>query len=303
LMREGAYDIIEKPLDINVVIQKVRNILKKVQDAPQKAQLQRIKSREVKPAREVNIIGESDSILNVKNKIEVVAKHDSRVLVIGENGTGKELVAKLIHSKSPRAAEPLIEVNCAAIPSELIESEMFGHEKGAFTGAFATKKGKFEIANNGTLFLDEIGDMSLAAQAKVLRALQENCVTAVGGSKSVKVDVRLICATNKDLRQEIKNGNFREDLYHRIGAAILKVPPLRERKGDIRLLIDHFVERFIKEKSLRSRVISSEAYDVFESHGWSGNIRELQNVVERLLIFGADSISGEYAQKLLDEDY
>ncbi len=305
LMKEGAYDIIEKPLDINLVIQKVRDILSSVEDestSTPKAK-PRARTRQKQATSSVEMIGESDAIKDIYAKIEAAAPSDARVLISGENGTGKELVAQLIHSKSSRANAPIIEVNCAAIPSELLESELFGHEKGAFTGAVASKKGTFELAHNGTLFLDEIGDLSLSAQAKILRVLQEGYVITVGGNKAIKTDTRLIAATNKNLREEIKNGNFREDLYHRLGAAVIKVPPLRERNGDVTLLINHFLEKFVVTKSLRRRKITPEAYLVFENHHWSGNVRELQNIVERLLIFGADEISGDYAQRLIDEDY
>lgn len=237
------------------------------------------------------MIGESQPISQIKEMIEKVAETDARVLITGPNGTGKELVAHNLHEKSNRAQFPLIEVNCAAIPSELIESELFGHVKGAFTSAVKDRSGKFEAADKGTIFLDEIGDMSLAAQAKVLRALQENVITRVGADKDIKVDVRVIAATNKDLRKEIEEGRFREDLYHRLAVILIKVPSLNERRDDIPLLIEHFTKKIAEESGSTSKVFSKEALELLQQYDWTGNIRELRNVVERLIILGGQEIS------------
>ena len=237
------------------------------------------------------IIGQSSQIRRVRELIEKVAPCEARVLVTGENGTGKELVARWLHARSRRAAAPFVEVNCAAIPSELIESELFGHERGAFTSAVKQRKGKFELANGGTLFMDEIGDMSLAAQAKVLRALQENKICRIGGDKDVAVDVRVIAATNKDLREEIRKGNFREDLYHRIGVIVIRVPPLREHPEDIPALVDHFIHTVCAEDGTAPKEVTPEAMQLLQEMPWTGNIRELRNVVERLLILSGDRIT------------
>jgi transcriptional regulator with GAF, ATPase, and Fis domain len=237
-----------------------------------------------------NIIGESKSILEIIKMIDTVAPTDARVLITGGNGCGKELVARQLHEKSNRATQAFVEVNCAAIPSELIESELFGHEKGAFTSAVKTKPGKFELADNGTLFLDEIGDMSLSAQAKVLRALQENKITRVGGEKDMKVNVRILAATNKDLKKEIASGNFREDLYHRLSVIVIKVPSLNERKDDLPLLADHFLQQIADEYGQPKKNINASALKALQQHDWTGNIREFRNVIERLIILSGDTI-------------
>ena len=237
------------------------------------------------------IIGSSVAIQRVRQLIDRVAPSDARVLIMGENGTGKELVARWLHDKSARAAGPFVEVNCAAIPSELIESELFGHERGAFTSAIKQRKGKFEQANGGTLFMDEIGDMSLSAQAKVLRALQENKISRVGSDKDVVVDVRVVAATNKDIRAEIAKGNFREDLYHRLSVIVIKVPPLRERAGDIAELVHYFIEKIAAEHNMQPKKVDVEAMAALKAMPWTGNIRELRNVVERLMILSAERIT------------
>jgi transcriptional regulator with GAF, ATPase, and Fis domain len=237
------------------------------------------------------MIGDSDSINHIKSMIEKVAKTEARVLITGPNGTGKELVAHQLHEKSERASFPLVEVNCAAIPSELIESELFGHVKGAFTSAIKDRAGKFESADKGTIFLDEIGDMSLSAQAKVLRALQENMITRVGAEKDIKVDVRVIAATNKDLKKEIEEGRFREDLYHRLAVILIKVPSLNERREDIPSLITHFSDKIASEQGTTIKKFSKEAIQLLQEYDWTGNIRELRNVVERLIILGGSEIS------------
>jgi DNA-binding NtrC family response regulator len=241
----------------------------------------------------VNIIGESAPILTIKKLLDKIAPTESRVLITGPNGSGKELVARWIHEKSNRASGPIVEVNCAAIPSELIESELFGHKKGSFTGAIADKAGKFEQAEGGTLFLDEIGDMSLDAQAKVLRALQERKITRVGDAKEIKVDVRVLAATNKDLREEIANGRFREDLYHRLAVIVVQVPSLNDRREDIPLLIEHFNRRIADEYGHAPKTFTEEAIEALQAHDWTGNIRELANVVERLLILCDQKVTGE----------
>ncbi len=283
--KKGAYDFIQKPPDLNRLLLTVRNAL-------DKSNLQvETKTLKKKINKAFDIVGNSKSIQEIKDTIEKVAPTDARVLITGENGTGKELVAHWLHAKSPRSGVPLIEVNCAAIPSELIESELFGHEKGSFTSAHKQRIGKFELANNGTIFLDEIGDMSLSAQAKVLRALQEHNITRVGGEKSIKVDVRVLAATNKDLKKEIKEGNFREDLYHRLSVMIIQVPPLRERKDDIPLLIEHFMGLISSEYGSAPKKIAKDAIDELTNYAWSGNIRELRNIVERLIIMSDSEIS------------
>ncbi|MEQ8879508.1 MAG: sigma-54 dependent transcriptional regulator, partial [Cyclobacteriaceae bacterium] len=283
--KKGAYDFIQKPPDLNRLLLTVRNAL-------DKSNLQvETKTLKKKINKAYDIIGDSKPILEIKETIEKVAPTDARVLITGENGTGKELVAHWLHAKSPRSSVPLIEVNCAAIPSELIESELFGHEKGSFTSAHKQRIGKFELANNGTIFLDEIGDMSLSAQAKVLRALQEHKITRVGGEKSIKVDVRVLAATNKDLKKEIQEGNFREDLYHRLSVMIIQVPPLRERKDDIPLLIEHFMGLISAEYGSAPKKIAKDAIDELTNYAWSGNIRELRNIIERLIIMSDNEIS------------
>ena len=283
--KKGAYDFIQKPPDLNRLLLTVRNAL-------DKSNLQvETKNLKKKINKAFDIVGNSKPVQEIKETIEKVAPTDARVLITGENGTGKELVAHWLHAKSSRSALPLIEVNCAAIPSELIESELFGHEKGSFTSAHKQRIGKFELANNGTIFLDEIGDMSLSAQAKVLRALQEHKITRVGGEKSIKVDVRVLAATNKDLKKEIQEGNFREDLYHRLSVMIIQVPPLRERKDDIPVLIDHFMELISSEYGSAPKKIAKDAIDELTNYAWSGNIRELRNIVERLIIMSDNEIS------------
>ncbi|MGI6718148.1 MAG: sigma-54-dependent transcriptional regulator [Bacteroidales bacterium] len=274
----GAYDYIAKPLDLNRLLITVRNAIdKKSLVAETKILKQKVSSKNV-------IIGESKEIKEVFSIIDKVSDTDAKVLITGENGTGKELVARQIYEKSSRNKKPFIEVNCAAIPSELIESQLFGHEKGAFTSAVKMRKGDFELAHEGTLFLDEIGDMSLSAQAKVLRALQENKITRVGGGKEINVDVRVIAATNKNLKEEIEKGNFREDLFHRISVIIIKVPPLRDRKDDIPLLVDYFLEDLSKKMGKKPISFSKKAIEKLQEIPWRGNVRELRNVVERLSI-------------------
>jgi two-component system nitrogen regulation response regulator NtrX len=283
-MRMGAYDYISKPPDLNRLLNTVRNALDRNNLVKEN------KSLKKKVSRKYQMIGQSNAIKEVQEIIEKVAPTDARVLITGPNGTGKELVAHWIHEKSDRAKGPMIEVNCAAIPSELIESELFGHKKGAFTSAIRDKAGKFELANNGTLFLDEIGDMSLSAQAKVLRVLQESKISPVGSDKEVKVNVRVLAATNKDLKAEIANGNFREDLYHRLGVILIKVPALNERLGDIALLTKHFTQEIAKDYGNAIKSFSAEALSALEEINWTGNIRELRNVVERLIILSGDQV-------------
>jgi DNA-binding NtrC family response regulator len=284
-MRLGAFDYISKPPDLNRLLNTVRNALDKKQLVVENKILKK------KVSKNYEIIGESDTINQIKLMIEKVAKTDARVLITGPNGTGKELVAHQLHQKSERANAPIIEVNCAAIPSELIESELFGHVKGAFTSAVKDRAGKFEAADGGTIFLDEIGDMSLAAQAKVLRALQESLIQRVGADKDIKVDVRVIAATNKDLKKEIDEGRFREDLYHRLAVILIKVPPLNERRSDIPILIEHFATKIAEEQGNTSKSFSNDAIKLLQEYDWTGNIRELRNVVERLIILGGNEIS------------
>jgi DNA-binding NtrC family response regulator len=283
----GAYDFIEKPPDLNRLLLTVKNALDKSELVEETKVLRK------KVSGVTEIIGESDAINEVKKTIERVAPTEARVLITGPNGTGKELVAKWLHALSNRASGPLVELNCAAIPSELIESELFGHEKGSFTSAIKQKKGKFEQAHGGTLFLDEVGDMSLSAQAKVLRALQEHKVSRVGGDKAISVDVRVIAATNKDLKKEIEEGNFREDLYHRLSVILIHVPPLKERKDDIPLLVDKFLADIAEEYGANQKKVSPEAIDKLKEMEWTGNIRELRNVTERLVIMSETEISGD----------
>ena len=284
-MRLGAFDYISKPPDLNRLLNTVRNALDKKQLVVENQILKK------KVSKNYEIIGTSEPILIVKEMIDKVAAKDVRVLITGANGTGKELVAHQLHEKSNRSNFPLIEVNCAAIPSELIESELFGHVKGAFTSAIKDRAGKFEAADGGTLFLDEIGDMSLSAQAKVLRALQENLVQRVGADKDIKVNVRVLAATNKDLKVEIGEGRFREDLYHRLAVILIKVPSLNERRSDIPSLIDYFNIKIAEEQGNAPKVFSAEAIRLLQEYDWSGNIRELRNVVERLIILGENEIS------------
>ena len=284
-MKLGAYDFISKPPDLNRLINSVRNALEKKELVAENKILRK------KVAKKYEIIGNSKSIMEIHAMIDKVAKTEARVLITGESGTGKELVAHNIHEKSSRAKSPFIEVNCAAIPSELIESELFGHLKGSFTSAVKDREGKFEAANNGTIFLDEIGDMSLAAQAKVLRALEENKIQRVGSQKDISVDVRVLAATNKDLKREIDEGNFREDLYHRLAVIVIKVPELSKRKSDIPVLVDHFSNIISKEQGIETKKFSKDSLKLLEDYNWSGNVRELRNVVERLIILGGETIS------------
>jgi len=285
--RKGAYDFISKPPDLNKLLITVRNATEKNSLVIET----KVLKRKITKTRE--IIGESPSVKKIKKTIEKVAPTDARVLITGENGTGKELVARWLHERSNRAGDPFVEVNCAAIPSELIESELFGHEKGSFTSAHKQRIGKFEKANKGTLFLDEIGDMSLSAQAKVLRALQENRITRVGGDKDIEVDVRIIAATNKDLRKEIEEGNFREDLYHRISVILIHVPTLNERSDDIPLLAERFLQEICEEQGNMRKSLTPGALQELKKINWSGNIRELRNVIERLIILCDDKITAE----------
>lgn len=284
-MRLGAFDYISKPPDLNRLLNTVRNALDKKQLVVENKILKK------KVGRNYEMIGNSAAISHIKDIIEKVAPTEARVLVTGPNGTGKELVAHWLHDKSERANAPLIEVNCAAIPSELIESELFGHVKGAFTSAVRDRAGKFEAADKGTIFLDEIGDMSLSAQAKVLRALQESKISRVGDEKEIKVDVRVIAATNKDLKKEIAEGRFREDLYHRLAVILVKVPSLNDRRDDIPLLIEHFAVKIAEEQGNAPKPFSQEAIKLLQEYDWTGNIRELRNVVERLIILGSNEIS------------
>ncbi len=284
-MKSGAYDFISKPPDLNRLLTAVRNALQT------KNLVLENKSLKKRIAKKHQMIGVSVQIDEIHSLIEKVAPTDARVLITGENGTGKELVAHHLHQKSNRSESPFVEVNCAAIPAELIESELFGHIKGAFTSAIKNRPGKFEIANGGTLFLDEVADMSLAAQAKVLRALQENRIQRVGGEKDIKVDVRVIAATNKNLNKEIDQGKFREDLYHRLAVILIEVPSLKERKKDIPLLVDYFIKNLIAEQGLDPKSFSKGAIDQLMNYPWTGNIRELKNVVERLMILGSNPIT------------
>lgn len=284
-MRLGAFDYISKPPDLNRLLTAVRNALDKKQLIVENKILKK------KVQKNYEMIGQSEPFLQIIQIIEKVAPTEARVLITGPNGTGKELVAHAIHNYSERNTAPMIEVNCAAIPSELIESELFGHVKGAFTSAVKDRAGKFEAAHNGTIFLDEIGDMSLPAQAKVLRALQENKISRVGSDKDINVNVRIIAATNKDLKQEIAEGRFREDLYHRLAVILIKVPSLNDRREDIPLLIKHFSEKIAQEQGIVPKIFNPKAIELLKSYDWTGNIRELRNVVERLIILGGKEIS------------
>lgn len=292
--KKGAFDFIPKPPDLNRLLLTVRNALDK------KNLVTETKVLKKKLSKKLDMVGESTAIQIVKETIEKVAPTDARVLITGPNGTGKELVAHWVHAKSHRSANPFVAVNCAAIPSELIESELFGHEKGAFTSAHKQRQGKFEQAQGGTLFLDEIGDMSLSAQSKVLRALQENLINRVGSDKDIKVDVRVLAATNKDLKSEIKEGKFREDLYHRLSVILIQVPSLKDRKEDIPLLVDKFLEDIASESGDAKKSISSSALKKLQEFPWTGNIRELRNVMERLVILGEPEISLEDIKKYAD---
>jgi DNA-binding NtrC family response regulator len=290
-IKKGAFDFIQKPLDLNRILITIKNATDKVTLMKDNTQLKNDNTQLKKRVYGQQMIGESPAIQHVREMIAKVAPTDARVLVMGANGTGKELVARSLHQESARSAMPYIEVNCAAIPSELIESELFGHEKGSFTGAVKQQKGKFEQADGGTLFLDEIGDMSLAAQAKVLRVLQEHKLSRVGSDKDIEVNVRVIAATNKNLVEEIAKGNFREDLYHRLAVIVIHVPTLDERKSDIPLLIDYFTDQICAESGMPKKEFSKDAIQMLEDKHWPGNIRELRNVVERLLILGGSPIS------------
>ena len=285
-IKKCAFDFIQKPLDLNRILITIKN-------ASERTALVKDNNNLKKKVYGQQMIGESEGICHIRQMIEKVAPTDARVLITGANGTGKELVARSLHQQSERSKMPYIEVNCAAIPSELIESELFGHEKGAFTSAIKQHKGKFEQADGGTLFLDEIGDMSLAAQAKVLRVLQEKKLSRVGSDKDIEVNVRVIAATNKDLKEEIEKGNFREDLYHRLSVIVMQVPSLDERKDDIPLLIDYFIGQISAENGRQPRSFSPEAVELLQNKHWTGNIRELRNVVERLLILGGDVITAQ----------
>ena len=286
-MRMGAFDYISKPPDLNRLLNTVRNALDKKQLVVENTILKKMVSQQHE------MIGFSAPIDNIKNIIAKVAPTEARVLITGANGTGKELVARQLHEQSERSSAPLIEVNCAAIPSELIESELFGHVKGAFTSAVRDRAGKFEAADGGTLFLDEIGDMSLSAQAKVLRALQESMITRVGADKDIRVNVRVVAATNKDLKKEIEAGRFREDLYHRLAVILIPVPTLNERRDDIPVLISHFAAKIAQEQGNAPKVFNAEAIELLQAYDWTGNIRELRNVVERLIILGGNEISAD----------
>jgi len=292
-VRLGAYDFLQKPPDLNRLLITLRNALDRTSLAKETKVLRK------RVSRKYEMTGKSPELEEVREVIAKVAPTDARVLILGPNGTGKELVARSIHENSNRAGGPFIEVNCAAIPSELIESELFGHEKGAFTSAVKQRNGKFELAGGGTLFLDEIGDMSLSAQAKVLRALQENKITRVGGDRDLPVDVRVVAATNKDLRKEIEAGRFREDLYHRIGVIIIRVPALSDRKSDIPLLVGKFLSDIAEEQGSKPKKISEDGIKALQSHQWPGNIRELRNVTERLVILCGPEITGTDVKKYL----
>ncbi len=284
-VKKGAFDYLAKPIDLNRLLVTIRNAMDK------STLVIETKILKKKIGKAYEMIGDSKALNNIRDMIDKVAPTDARVLITGSNGSGKELVAREIHNKSNRASAPLIEVNCAAIPSELIESELFGHEKGAFTSAIATRKGKFELAEGGTIFLDEIGDMSLSAQAKVLRALQENKITRVGGDKEIKVDVRILAATNKDLRKEIEKGEFREDLFHRLSVIPIQVPSLNDRKEDIPLLANHFINLICTDYGMPLKTISKDALKALQQKDWTGNIREFRNVIERLIILCGKEIT------------
>lgn len=286
-IKKGAYDFIEKPLDLNRILITIKNATDK------SLLIQETKTLKTKVSRKYDMIGSSEALNHIRMMIDKVAVSDARVLITGPNGCGKELVAHQLHEKSHRCNKPIIEVNCAAIPSELIESELFGHEKGSFTSAIKQKKGKFELASGGTLFLDEIGDMSLEAQAKVLRALQENKISRIGSDTDISIDVRVIAATNKNLKEEIKQGRFREDLYHRLSVIIIDVPALKDRPEDIEELARHFLDDICSEMGIARKQITPEAVATLKSYEWSGNIRELRNVIERLIILGSQTITDE----------
>jgi DNA-binding NtrC family response regulator len=290
-LRMGAYDFLQKPPDLNRLLITVRNALDR------QSLIRETRTLRKKVSRKYEMIGNSAALERVREMVDKVALTDARVLITGPNGSGKELVARAIHEKSNRNGGPFVEVNCASIPSELIESELFGHEKGSFTSAVKQRIGKFEQAEGGTLFLDEIGDMSLAAQAKVLRALQENKITRVGGEKDIPVDVRVLAATNKDLKKEITENKFREDLYHRLGVILIAVPSLAERKEDIALLADKFLTDLSEEYGSKKKKLDPKAEKLLEDYPWTGNIRELRNVIERLVIMAGDTIKAEDVKK------
>ena len=292
-VKKGAFDFLQKPFDLGRLEITLRNALDKT------SLIRETKNLRKKISRKFEMVGESQPVKQMRDMIDKVAPTDARVLITGPNGSGKELVAKSLHENSKRANGPLVEVNCAAIPAELIESELFGHEKGSFTSAIKQRIGKFELAEAGTLFLDEIGDMSLSAQAKVLRALQENKIIRVGGDKEITVNVRVIAATNKNLKKEIEENRFREDLYHRLSVILIKVPSLNERKDDIRLLVEKFLEDIAEEQGAKRKSINPKAIDALKSHNWTGNIRELRNVVERLVIMSGEEISPQDVEKYL----
>ncbi len=292
-VKKGAFDFLQKPFDLGRLEITLRNALDKT------SLIRETRNLKKKISKKYEMIGESPAIVEMRSMIDKVAPTDARVLITGPNGSGKELVAKAIHESSKRANGPMVEVNCAAIPSELIESELFGHEKGSFTSAIKQRIGKFELAESGTLFLDEIGDMSLSAQAKVLRALQENKITRVGGDKEISVNVRVVAATNKDLKKEIEENRFREDLYHRLSVIVIKVPSLNDRKGDIKLLADKFLQDIADEYGARKKSIHNNAITALQNHNWTGNIRELRNVVERLVIMSGEEISPQDVEKYL----
>ena len=288
-IKKGAFDFIQKPLDLNRILITIKNATERTQIITENTNLK-------KRVYGQQMIGDSAPMQHLRDMIEKVAPTNTRVLITGPNGSGKELVARSLHQQSLRSNMPYVDVNCAAIPSELIESELFGHEKGAFTSAVKQHKGKFEQADGGTLFLDEIGDMSLAAQAKVLRVLQEKKLSRVGSDKDIEVDVRVIAATNKDLKAEIEKGNFREDLYHRLSVIVLHVPSLDERKDDIPILVDYFIDQVCTESGMPKKAVSPEAMKLLQEKSWTGNIRELRNVVERLLILGSNPVSAQYVR-------
>ena len=294
-LKKGAFDYLPKPPDLNRLLSTVRHALEK------KTLVQEVKTLKKKVSKKYTMIGEGTEMMELRGLIEKVAPSEARVLITGPNGAGKELVAHQIHEQSARSTNAMVEVNCAAIPAELIESELFGHKKGAFTGAQKDRKGKFELAHGGTLFLDEIGDMSLSAQAKVLRALQEHKITPVGGDRSIKVDVRVLAATNKDLKSEIAAGKFREDLYHRLSVILIEVPGLNDRSDDIPLLAQHFLQQIADDYGVSSKGISGAAISALQGYDWTGNIREFRNVIERLHILGGSEISADdvstYARK------
>jgi two-component system, NtrC family, nitrogen regulation response regulator NtrX len=292
-VKKGAFDFLQKPFDLGRLEITLRNALDKT------SLIRETRSLRKKISRKFEMVGDSEPVKEMRQMIEKVAPTDARVLITGPNGSGKELVAKSLHENSKRVNGPMVEVNCAAIPSELIESELFGHEKGSFTSAIKQRIGKFELAEGGTLFLDEIGDMSLSAQAKVLRALQENKVTRVGGDKEIGVNVRVVAATNKDLKKEIAENRFREDLYHRLSVIVIKVPSLNDRKDDISLLTDKFLDDIAEEYGAKKKMINTQALDALKMHNWTGNIRELRNVVERLVIMSGEEISPQDVEKYL----